>query len=234
MAYERLESVHVLTTVGRLEERIAARFPDRSLVRLTGELSRVIARDSGVNTRLLRRLAWTRLVSRVLMAIVVVGALGVFVWALRSAFVDGSLDGAGWLGLVDNGVNDLVFAGLAVFFLYSIPERLMRTRALRTLHRLRSLAHIIDMHQLVKDPERLRDGYVRTSASVDVDLDAEQLVIYLEYCSELLALVGKTAALCAEDSQDAVVLDTTSDIEALTVDISRKIWQKISAVNELR
>lgn len=234
MAYERLESVHVLTTVGRLEERIAARFPDRSLVRLTGELSRVIARDSGVSTRLLRRLAWTRLVSRVLMAIVVVAALGVFVWALRSAFVDGKLDGAGWLGLVDNGINDLVFAGLAVFFLYSIPERLMRTRALRTLHRLRSLAHIIDMHQLVKDPERLRDGYVRTSASVDVDLDAEQLVIYLEYCSELLALVGKTAALCAEDSQDAVVLDTTSDIESLTVDISRKIWQKISAVNELR
>ena len=51
---------------------------------------------------------------------------------------------------------------------------------------------------------------------------------YLDYCSELLALVGKTAALCAEESRDDVVLDTVSTVETLCVGISRKIWQKIS------
>ena len=33
---------------------------------------------------------------------------------------------------------------------------------------------------------------------------------YLDYCSEMLSLVGKTAALCAEESRDSVVLETVS------------------------
>jgi hypothetical protein len=44
----------------------------------------------------------------------------------------------------------------------------------------------------------------------------------------MLSLVGKVAALCAEESQDSVVLDTVSTIETLTTGMSRKIWQKIS------
>jgi hypothetical protein len=51
---------------------------------------------------------------------------------------------------------------------------------------------------------------------------------YLDYCSEMLSLVGKIAALCAEESQDSVVLDTVSTVENLTTGMSRKIWQKIS------
>jgi hypothetical protein len=41
---------------------------------------------------------------------------------------------------------------------------------------------------------------------------------------------GKTAALCAEESRDAVVLDTVSTIESLTTGMSRNIWQKISVL----
>jgi hypothetical protein len=69
------------------------------------------------------------------------------------------------------------------------------------LHRLRSLAHVIDMHQLYH---------------------------YLNYCSEMLSLTAKTAALGAEHSTDDVVLETISYIETLTTDLSNKIWQKIS------
>ncbi len=53
---------------------------------------------------------------------------------------------------------------------------------------------------------------------------------YLDYCSELLSLVSKTAALCAEESRDSVVLETVSRIEQLTNGMSRKIWQKISVL----
>ena len=38
-------------------------------------------------------------------------------------------------------------------------------------------------------------------------LDAEQLHHYLDYCSEMLSLTAKTAALCAEHSSDPVVLE---------------------------
>ncbi len=56
---------------------------------------------------------------------------------------------------VEAGINDLVFLGIAIYFLASIEGRLKRRTALRRIHQLRSIAHIVDMHQLTKDPEYL-------------------------------------------------------------------------------
>jgi hypothetical protein len=70
--------------------------------------------------------------------------------------------------------------------------------------------------------------YQRTEQSVTHGLDADQLHHYYAYCSELLSLTAKTAALCAEHSSDEVVLDTISTLETLTTELSNKIWQKIS------
>jgi len=84
------------------------------------------------------------------------------------------------------------------------------------------------MHQLSKDPEQTSPNYTPTAESVRHGLDVEQLHHYLDYCSEMLSLTAKTAALCAEHSTDSVVLETVSYIETLTTDLSNKIWQKIS------
>jgi hypothetical protein len=121
-----------------------------------------------------------------------------------------------------------VFAAIAVVFLWAFPERLERRALLRLLHRLRSLAHVIDMHQLSKDPEQLSPTYTPTAQSVVHGLDADQLYHYLTYCSEMLSLTAKTSALCGEHSTDGVVLETISYIETLTTELSNKIWQKIS------
>ena len=130
--------------------------------------------------------------------------------------------------LLESVINDLVFAAIAVVFLWAFPERFERRTLLRLLHRLRSLAHVIDMHQLSKDPEQVMPTYVRTAQSVSHGLDADQLHHYLDYCSEMLSLTAKTAALCAEHSSDDVVLNTVSTLETLTTELSNKIWQKIS------
>jgi len=181
-----------------------------------------------------QRLQRARVVSRVLAALVLtatVVAVGLAVrLAVTDADVESSLD---WLPLIETTINDLVYAAIALFFLYSIPERMQRGRSLKLLHRLRSLAHIIDMHQLTKDPERFRDDYVATDASIDPGLSREQMEHYLDYCSEMLSLVGKAAALVAEESRDAVVLDSVGGIEALTTGMSRKIWQKISVLSRV-
>jgi hypothetical protein len=147
---------------------------------------------------------------------------------LRSAVVDGLDRTADWVPLAESVVNDLVFAAIAVVFLWAFPERLERRTLLRMLHRLRSLAHVIDMHQLSKDPEQLSAAYVPTAESVRHGLDADQMHHYLGYCSEMLSLTAKTAALCGEHSADGVVLETVSYIETLTTELSNKIWQKIS------
>ncbi len=60
------------------------------------------------------------------------------------------------------------------------------------------------------------------------DCSTADMASYLDYCSEMLSLVGKTAALYAERTTDSAVLATISDIESLTTGMSRKIWQKVA------
>jgi len=230
--YERLHAEPVRETAVRLGERIAAKLPDRNLVRVSTELVDLIDDVSAGSEEIRGRLRVSRLVSRAMLAFAVLVAAV----ALGFAVADALSESEGkttfdWLPLVETTVNDLIFVALALFFLYSIPNRLQRGHTLSLLHRLRSLAHIIDMHQLTKDPERLSDSFQRTSKSIDVGLGRSEMEAYLNYCSELLSLVGKAAALCAEESQDAVVLDTVSTIETLTLGMSRKIWQKISLLS---
>ena len=57
---------------------------------------------------------------------------------------------------VEAASNEMILLSLAVLFLISLgDERVKRRTALRMLHRLRSVAHVIDMHQLTKDPDQL-------------------------------------------------------------------------------
>jgi len=55
----------------------------------------------------------------------------------------------------DASISTLAFLGAAIFFLLTVENRLKRRRALATLHQLRSVAHVVDMHQLTKDPARV-------------------------------------------------------------------------------
>ncbi|HEU5486560.1 MAG TPA: hypothetical protein VFU98_16735 [Microlunatus sp.] len=227
--YQRLDAVQVVATTTRLQRRVSARFPQRGLARVSGELVRVAEQvaESAADAR--HRLRRIRVATRVISVVVVVITVVALVLTLRDAVINGLEHSFEWLPLIESTVNDIVFAALAVFFLYALPNRIERSYLLGQLHRLRSLAHIVDMHQLTKDPERLRPGFTSTSETVDVHLStAQAMENYLDYCSEMLSLIGKIAALCAEESQDSVILDTVSTIETLTTGMSRKIWQKIS------
>ena len=225
---QRLDAGPVRATVERLEARVRARFPGRGLLGVAEELG-VLSADVAAGSSAVRgRLRWVRPASRTAAAVVLLATALLFALALRDAVRAGPDRTFEWVPLIESAVNDLVFAGLALWFLFALPQRLERGHLLELLHRLRSLAHIVDMHQLTKDPERLRADFVATDESVQIDLDRAQMEHYLDYCSELLSLIGKVAALCAEESRDAVVLTTVSDLEALTTGMSRKIWQKIS------
>ena len=53
---------------------------------------------------------------------------------------------------------------------------------------------------------------------------------YLDYCSEMLSLTGKVAALYVQQFDDGVALQAVNEIEDLTTGLSRKIWQKLMIV----
>ena len=228
MAYEKLEADAVLSTAQRLLARIQARFPDRNLGRVA---ERLVDVASDVE-RAAARSTWVK-VLRVVGSVLIVVIVALSVASLVAAIIE-LIRSAGstlaWLSAVETIVNDVVYAGIAVVFLWVLPSHLERRRILGELHRLRSLAHVIDMHQLTKDPERYAPSFQMTSQSVQVTLSPIEMANYLDYCSGLLSLVSKTAAVYAERSTDPAVLATISDIENLTNGMARKIWQKLGLV----
>jgi hypothetical protein len=229
----QLAADHVRVTVANLERRIDARFGERGLTKVARDLGHLVARVQSQADQSHDRLRRTTMIARAAGITIVAATLVALAFSLRSAVIDGLTHTADWVSLVESVINDLVFAAIAVVFLWAFPERLERRTLLRLLYRLRSLAHVIDMHQLSKDPEQLSPSYQPTAQSIVHGLDADQLYHYLSYCSEMLSLTAKTSALCGEHSTDGVVLETISYIETLTTELSNKIWQKISLLPRL-
>ena len=229
--YDRLDPDKVSDTLDQLQGRILEQFPHRHLAQVAtevGEVIRRIERQASENAPVQR---FVYLASRVAIVLLVVLILVAIVQAVRTGAAQvGPARVIDWLQYVESGVNDVVFAGIAIFFLMTVPARVRRRRTLETLHRLRSLAHIVDMHQMSKSPEKLLPRWEGGQASQG-SLTRAELGRYYDYCSELLTIVSKAAALCAEQSTDPVVLDTVSEIEVLTTGMSRKIWQKISLLH---
>ena len=112
-------------------------------------------------------------------------------------------------------------------------RKIKRSRALKAIHELRAMAHIVDMHQLTKDPESYFGRGQPSGSPRRREMTPFELNRYLDYCSETLALISKIAALYVQDFQDAVLLDAVDDVEDLTAGFSRKIWQKITILETL-
>jgi hypothetical protein len=89
------------------------------------------------------------------------------------------------------------------------------------------------MHQLTKDPERMLRRYLQTDHSPAEAMSPLQLSRYLDYCTEMLSLIGKIAALYVQRFDDSMAVAAVSEVEQLTTGLSRKIWQKIVLLSQI-
>jgi hypothetical protein len=128
---------------------------------------------------------------------------------------------------VEATLSMLFFLGAGAVFTLTLDTRQKRRRCIEALHELRAMAHIVDMHQLTKDPERAMPAGPDTVSSPERALSAFETVRYLDYCSEMLSLMGKVAAAYVQHFPDPQAVSAVDDIENLTNGLSRKIWQKI-------
>ena len=227
--YRTLDPARIIATLEALERRISERFPGAGLANVCADLVS-LAGDTAVRASAiarrsigLRLLIWLAVAACVLL-------LATLAYILVTS-TKTSDDLFSTLQGIDSGFNILVLTGATLFFVWSLEARMKQRKALAALHEFRSIVHVIDMHQLTKDPSML--GGVHTSASPDRNLTPFELMRYLDYCSEMLSLTAKCAALYAEKLSDPVVVDTVGDIERLTSDLSGKIWQKITIVQTL-
>ncbi|HEY2774891.1 MAG TPA: hypothetical protein VGK20_12670 [Candidatus Binatia bacterium] len=223
--YRQLDPRRIVETVSGLQSRIEERFPGSGLASVVADLR-------GVADETVARIAWIQkpnLPLRIgvgLMAAAIVLVSVSFVLGYRQS---GNADFALLIQEVSASLSSLVYFGAAILFLTTWETRIKRARALKAIHELRSLAHIIDMHQLTKDPELAFRG--DADATTKRALTPFALSRYLDYCSEALSLTGKIAALYLQGFQDPVVLDAVDDVENLTTGLSGKIWQKISVLD---
>lgn len=222
--YRKLDADRIVATVERLRDRVHERFPDSNLGRVSEEFVQVARQAALRAVWLSRPNYWLRLSAGGLSVALLTIILGIIRVLKISPQVDRLTE---LFQAVDAALNTLILLAGAIYFLLSLEKRLKRRHALAQIHELRSLAHVVDMHQLTKDPEVLRTGGSGTTSSPARTLTQFELSRYLSYCSELLALMGKVAALQVQDYDDPVVLSAVDQIEDLTTALANKVWQKI-------
>lgn len=222
----QLQPKLVEQTIAQLRDRIEERFPNSGLGKVCASLLK-ISRDAERRSNWLGQpLYWLRLVALILIAAILAALIGQFFLVSRTE--ENKLDWSEFIQGMEAAVNELVLIMAGIFFMFSLENRYKRRKGLKAIHELRSIAHVIDMHQLTKDPERSQTKtYQATKSSPAVTLDNFQLRRYLDYCSELLALTGKIAAVYLNHFDDPVMVSSVNEVETLTADLSRKIWQKI-------
>lgn len=228
--YRELSADEIVVTADRLRARIQERFPEASLLQVCEELRLTIVEIAELVIWIRRPHFGFRILTGVLMLLMVGSIIGGVSRFKVRLTVETAPE---LLQAMESGVNDMVFVGLGIYFLAGWESRRKRRRALRSLHQLRSLAHIVDMHQLTKDPERVvRSGPNTPSSPIDT-MSPFELNRYLDYCSEMLSLISKAAALHVQGFDDTVTLDAVEQIEDLTNGLSRKIWQKIMILDRM-
>ena len=226
--YRALNPERVIDTIQLLRARIHDRFPDSGLSKVCSELEGLANETKSKIEWIGTPKLWIRLGVGGVIAVMV----GILIYTLSTFRVaSGEFNVGDLVQISEAGLNDVVLIGAAIFFLINVETRIKRSRALKVLYELRSIAHVIDMHQLTKDPSRQLAH--NTEHSPKSNLTTFQLTRYLDYCSEMLSLTSKVSALYAQVIDDQVVLQAVNEIEDLTTGLSQKIWQKIMVIKDL-
>lgn len=226
----QLDADRIIDTSRLLQRRVAERFPESGLSRVAEELH-VVARDAADVAHWLSRPIRSLRILVVACVLLLIAGLAITIGEIR---LDVQLSNLKELvPFLESLVNDIVFIGVGIFFLVTVEGRIKRTRAQKALHVLRSLAHIVDMHQLTKDPERLLHPGPDTESSPKREMTAFELTRYLDYCSEILSIISKIGAVYVQHFEDPLTVSAASDVEALTVGLTRKIWQKIMLLDRV-
>ena len=220
----KLDPQKIIQTLEMLEKRIAERFPDSGLRKVCMEVLETVYKSNS-NIAWISRPNIPIRVASILFIVIGLAGLGYSLTLLDLNISDTTLPTV--VTASEALFNDIILIGAAIFFLFTFETRLKRKRALDALNELRVIVHIIDMHQLTKDPNLVEGIQHTTTSSPKRTLSKFELQRYLDYCSEATAIISKVAALYAQSLNDDIVISAVNEIEVLCTGLSRKIWQKL-------
>jgi hypothetical protein len=217
MLNAELQPEKITETLEKLHARIEHRFPSSGLGQTCADLIVFSQQTPLVTAEIIKPIIWLRWTIGIFISMVLL-ALILTISSLKITI--GTLDITSLIGLLEATTNEIVLIAAGIFSLTTIETRVKRARVVDALNKLRSVAHIVDMKQLSKDPDD------PNSQLTDLELGR-----YLDYCSEMLALISKIAFLYIAQFDDPEANQSVNELETLTTGLSRKIWQKIAILH---
>ena len=218
-------------TIVRLGWRISERFPGSGLSAVAQNL-RAISEETDDVVAWIERPNWfRRLIASALIAFFLVLVVGAIVAAAITVDLDTQMRAVEVITAIESATNELLLIGAATVYLVTAERRAKRNRVIHAVNRLRSIAHVIDAHQLTKDPAAIAGADQRTEHSPVRTLTPAELARYLDYCSELLSMVAKLGFLYVQRFDDSDANGAVNELETLCTGLSRKIWQKLMVLD---
>lgn len=221
MAILLSEEIH--KTCVRLNTRITDRFPASGLAQTSNKLLDISDHIESTIIWIKKPNYFIRISSWVVIALLSLVVIRTFL-SLHITF--SGMNMADFCQMIDAGFNSIIILGATGIYLMTLEVKRKRKRIINSINKLRSISHIIDAHQLTKDPHSMAEK--QTSNSPDRELSDYDLGRYLDYCSEMLSLTGKIAFLYVQNFEDQDSNAAVNTLEALCSSLSQKIWQKIS------
>lgn len=224
MRYNTLSPSEIHTTIHRLQMRIMERFPGSGLSQVCDRLLTISEQTADIIQRIERPIYSLR-ISLIALVAVVIGITGFSITDIH--FKTDAMTISDMVQMAESGISGLLVIGAGLLSLFSIEIRQKRNRVITAINRLRCLAHIIDAHQLTKDPYGSTPSSSKTEHSPVRELSLFELGRYLDYCSEMLSLTSKVAFLYIQRFPDPMANEAVNDLENLITGLSRNIWQKL-------
>jgi hypothetical protein len=216
--------VEIQGTIEKLGLRIHDRFPASGLIGICRTLHDIAVQVDATVAWISRPNYLLRAVVYSLIAVLGAVILGSIAWVRIEA------EGFGLKDLVQTSeaaLNEAILIGAGIFFLITLENRRKRKRVIGAISTLKCLAHVIDAHQLTKDPDGVSQLALPTAHSPRRALSEYELGRYLDYCAELLSLTSKVGFLYVQRFNDTAANGAANELELLTSGISNKVWQKI-------
>lgn len=225
-----LDTKKVLISISKLNARIEDRLPDSSLLVTCHDFHITALKCQEILNDILKPNYFLRIICGLVIAI---SLLGVFYgFTLIELKVQRTIFDIATFA--EASINNILLIGAAYYFIFNLEKRFERAKAIKYMNILSGYVHVVDMHQLTKDPHVYCEAYKFSSEhSPERLLSPFEFQRYLIYCTEFLSLISKVSAIFSHSIEDNAVAKNADEIENLSSLISNKIWQKLIILERL-
>ena len=229
--FNNLDPQKIVDTIERLSQRVSERFPDSGLTNVCSRLHDISENMKKRAEWIGRPVYWLRAITWLICFAILSMAIARFYYLAEPTAPlgsGGSRRRRRWLrDSAGGGPERHCFDSAAIFFFLTLETRYKRQRALKAIHELRTVAHIIDHASVDEGPasDHVQTGlFVNGIVSQAAD-DPVSIATLPGVLQRNAVIDGKIAAVYVQEFDDGVALTSATELETLTTGLSNKIWQ---------